>query len=380
MKNLYTYFFIVCFTLFSATTANAADSLQINLSKKSYQKGDSLEMRVSLPDYQTRKLKSATLHVWIDDLKTKKRWKFRYPMIEGEVNTAMFISTNIPEGNFAMNCLVQKGFYRMQGTLTERDKKDSVINYMMRTAYKQILVDQVKVDKNGGFSMKPMLFQDTAFFYFSPLKKTKNNYLAVQLKTPVDSAFEPVASNTAFFSVGNAPDLQKASSNYEMPLDDPEEISDLPNVTVYSKIKTKLEIYDETYSTGLFKNENAMVFDGLESDEIANSQTLGWFIQQKVPGLTVATDSANNEVYKWRNEICTIFIDEFEVLPGEHVMVFPRDIAMIKVFRPPFSFSSSTGFSGAIAIYTKKGKFGSASGPKFSFILKGYTPFDSIWK
>jgi hypothetical protein len=130
----------------------------------------------------------------------------------------------------------------------------------------------------------------------------------------------------------------------------------------------------------LFKNSNAYVFDGLESDEIAQSLSIGWFLQQKIPGLTVAVDSANNEVFKWRDEICSIFIDEFEVMPGDQNMVFPRDIAMIKVFRPPFQFSSTTGFGGAIAIYTKKGKFIDNNGAKFSFILKGYTAFDSVWK
>ena len=141
-----------------------------------------------------------------------------------------------------------------------------------------------------------------------------------------------------------------------------------------------MQQYEESYTSGLFKNDNAYVFDGLENDELAQSQSLAWFLQQKVPGLNVAIDSANNEVFKWREEICSIFIDEFEVMPGEQMMVFPRDIAMIKVFRPPFQYSSTTGFGGAIAIYTKKGKFVDNNGAKFSFILKGYTAFDSVWK
>jgi len=73
-------------------------------------------------------------------------------------------------------------------------------------------------------------------------------------------------------------------------------------------------------------------------------------------------------------------IEGFEVLPGDQTMVFPRDIAMIKVFRPPFQYSSTTGFGGAIAIYTKKGKYIDNNGAKFSFILKGYTAFDSVWR
>ena len=355
------------------------DSIAISLSKPVYLQGDSLELRVYYPNYINKKLKSATAHIWIDHLGTKQRWKFRYPMIEGEVNAALKISEQIPSGNYAISCLIQSGFYRMQGQVIERDKKDTVINYMMRTSTKQMMVDRVKVDAKGFFTMKPMLFQDTASFYFSPVQKPKKNYLAILLKTPVDSAFEPAAIQTAFFSVGKPGEYINKKIDYNLSLDDPEFGSDLPNVTVYTKAKTKVQEYAESYTSGLFKNDNAYVFDGLGNDELAQSQSLAWYLQ-KVPGLNVAIDSANNEVFKWREEICSIFIDEFEVMPGEQTMVFPRDIAMIKVFRPPFQYSSTTGFGGAIAIYTKKGKFVDNNGAKFSFILKGYTAFDSVWK
>lgn len=356
------------------------DSIAITLSKPVYLQGDSLELRVYYPNYINKKLKSATAHIWIDHLGTKQRWKFRYPMIEGEVNAALKISEQIPSGNYAISCLIQSGFYRMQGQVIERDKKDTVINYMMRTSTKQMMVDRVKVDAKGFFTMKPMLFQDTASFYFSPVQKPKKNYLAILLKTPVDSAFEPAAIQTAFFSVGKPGEFINKKIDYSLSLDDPEFGSDLPNVTVYTKAKTKVQEYAESYTSGLFKNDNAYIFDGLGNDELAQSQSLAWYLQQKVPGLNVAIDSANNEVFKWREEICSIFIDEFEVMPGEQTMVFPRDIAMIKVFRPPFQYSSTTGFGGAIAIYTKKGKYVDNNGAKFSFILRGYTAFDSVWK
>lgn len=383
MLNKLTFLVAICFIIFGSAPIFAQsenDSISINLSKPVYVQGDSLELRIYYPNYINKKLKSATAHIWIDHLGTKQRWKFRYPMIEGEVNAALKISEQIPSGNYAISCLIQSGFYRMQGQVVEREKQDTVINYMMRTSTKQMMVDRVKVDAKGFFTMKPMLFQDTASFYFSPAKKPKKNYLAILLKTPVDSAFEPVVTQTVFFNLGKEGTYIEKKYDYTLSLDDPDSSSDLPNVTVYTKAKTKLQQYEETYTSGLFKNDNAYVFDGLENDELAQSQSIAWFLQQKVPGLNVAIDSANNEVFKWREEICSIFIDEFEVMPGEQMMVFPRDIAMIKVFRPPFQYSSTTGFGGAIAIYTKKGKYIDNNGAKFSFILRGYTAFDSVWK
>lgn len=395
MKKGYALLIVSIICLISESII-AQDSLRVSLSKKIYQRGDSLEISIDLPNYTALKLKSATVHVWIDDLTTHKRWKFRYPLIEGAAMAALKIGDQIADGDYAISCLATAGFYRISGHLTDRDKKDSIINYMMRTSNNKMIVDQLKVDAHDNFVMKQMLFQDKASFYFSPVKKEKHNYLAVQLKTPIDSLFEPILTTTAFFSVGKS---TATSKSFVLSLDDPEESGLLPNVTVYTKSKTKVQEYDDKYSSGLFKNENAIIFDGLENDELANAPTLGWFLQQKIPGLTVETTDDNRELYKWRQgsgnfvstaggassdpnarpDACTIFIDEFEVPAGDQMMVFPRDIAMIKVFRPPFQYSSSTGFSGAIAIYTKKGKFISANGAKFSFILNGYTPFDSIW-
>ncbi|WP_157611507.1 hypothetical protein [Sediminibacterium salmoneum] len=163
---------ILCLVLLNNVEAQD-NTLKINLSKQQYLQGDSLEIQIVSPNYLDKKLKSATAHIWIDHLVTKQRWKFRFPMIEGEVNAALKINETIPSGNYAISCLVQSGFYRIQGQVIERDKKDTIINYMMRTSTKQMMVDRVKVDAKGYFTMKPMLFQDTASFYFSPVQKPK---------------------------------------------------------------------------------------------------------------------------------------------------------------------------------------------------------------
>jgi hypothetical protein len=219
MLNKLTFLLTICLIVFANTPVFAQsenDSISINLSKPVYLQGDSLELRIYYPNYISKKLKSATAHIWIDHLGTKQRWKFRYPMIEGEVNAALKISELIPSGNYAISCLIQSGFYRMQGQVIEREKQDTVINYMMRTSTKQMMVDRVKVDAKGFFTMKPMLFQDTASFYFSPVKKPKKNYLAILLKTPVDSAFEPAAMQTSFFNIGKPGEFIDKKMDYSL--------------------------------------------------------------------------------------------------------------------------------------------------------------------
>lgn len=371
---------ILVMVFFLCAKSFAQDSLTVALSSTSYKNGDSLELYCQLPASQMSKLKAATLHVWIDDLKTKRRWKFRYPFVNGEVSAALQVSDAIPTGNYAINFLVQSGFYRIYGSIPDYSRKDSVINYVMQTGNKRSLIDRVSVNKNGDFVMKPMLFQDTARFIFSPAVKSKENYLAVTIRTPIDSTFEPVLSATRFIRVGDIPAAGYAAQTYEFSVEDPEASQLLPDVTVFAKTKTKAQLFEEEYTSAFFKSSEAKTFDGIDSDELAKAPSLGWFLQQKVPGLTIETDSADNEVFKWRGEICNIFIDEQLMMAGEHQTIMPREIALLKVFNPPFNYSMTTGFAGAIAIYTKRGRYGDMNLPRYSFRLRGYTGFDGVWK
>ncbi len=57
MKSIFLFAFLILnYHLY------ALDSLKVELSKKVYQKGDSLEIHVSVPYYQALKLKAATVH------------------------------------------------------------------------------------------------------------------------------------------------------------------------------------------------------------------------------------------------------------------------------------------------------------------------------
>src|ERR1700740_3651225 len=129
----------------------------------------------------------------------------------------------------------------------------------------------------------------------------------------------------------------------------------LPNVTVTGKYKTKVQQYNEENSSGLFQKDDAMIFDGLDNDEIAHSITLLQFLQARVPGLTVQKNDAGQDIGKWRNETVEVYIDEFRMDAADYTLISLSDIAMIKVYRPPAMLSSFNGGAGAIAIYTKKG-------------------------
>ena len=190
-------------------------------------------------------------------------------------------------------------------------------------------------------------------------------------------------SATRFITVGeekNAIGKKNDTSRYAFQTNAPIGDETLPGVTVTGKAKKKVQQYDEAYSSGLFKRDDAMVFDGLEDDEISRYPSLFLFLQTKVPGLTTTTDATGQQVAKWRNEVVELYIDEFRMQPSDEGFVVPSEVAMIKVFRPPAQLSSFSGGAGAIAVYTKKGEFANNIRNKHNFIVRGYSPFDGDWK
>lgn len=379
-------FLLLLILLFCMARVSATDTLGISLTKTVFAKGDTIDFTCELANYAEKKMPTATLNVWIEDIARNRRWKYRYPMLNGEVSASLAVGENIPEGQYAINFLVQRGFFRLSGEVTERDRNDTTINYMMIVKNKKgSYFDHAKVAKDGSFRLKSTLFEDSAYFVFTPAKKIKDNYLQVHIETPLDSFFVPEARGTRFIFVGQPPAAAELGAKKMMDTAkyafDTEELVDktlLPGVTVTGLIKKPIDDFNQKNSHGLFQKDDAIVFDGISSDEIARSFSLYQFLQSKIPGLVIERDSTGLEYARWRNEVMEVYVDEFKVDIGDHLFVVPSDIAMIKVYRPPANISLSS-FSGAIAVYTKKDRLATKRS-YHNFIVKGYTAMESKWQ
>jgi hypothetical protein len=92
-----------------------------------------------------------------------------------------------------------------------------------------------------------------------------------------------------------------------------------------------------------------------------------------VPGLNVSNSGGEVQV-SWRNSETTFFLNEMPVDAEAIKGISILDIALVKVYRPPFFGSFGGGPGGAIGIYTKKGQeVRSRPGEGISkAVLKGY--------
>jgi len=365
--------------LFLAIASNviANDTLQVKFSKLSFAAKDSIEFSCRIPDHAAKGLSAATINVWIQDTEKGQVWKFRYPILNGVLDAALAIGDSIQPGKYAVNFVLQKGLFRVQGMIKNNYSHNS-INYLAQMKGDKKMINTVEVSSSGAFLLKNILFEDQALFIFTPAKKVKKNDLFINVVTPLDSAFTPLAIHTQLIDIkpellGDDETLQPYTFNFEKTLYN----SILPEVVVTSKSKKKLTQYDDLYSTGLFRDDNARVFDGIDDTEIMTYMDIPSFLVTKIPGLSVSSDG---NLMIWRNEPVMVYIDEFRMEQGDPIYVTPSEVAMIKVYNPPAAVNGGFSFGGAVAIYTKRGSFETNASRKFKFIFKGYTGFDSIWR
>lgn len=366
-----------------AVKANAADTLVVIFDKQHFVQGDSIEMEVYTEPFRADQ-PAQTLHLWIDNVKTGQRWKYRYPYLKGRYKITLKIPDSIPNGTYAFNFLLQKKFLSVKGKLKNTEEADKTINYIARTRNKAPIIDGVELDPDGSFKIDNLFYTDSVYFGFSPVQKSKENKLKISLETPLDSAFTPEAMTTEFVTVGlketEGQQKDTAVQGYVFSAVNKKDKELLREFVVRTKVLTKRQKYESERVSGLFAADNARTFDFQENDELKNYPDIYSYLTANVAGLTSYNDEQTGRtVLYWRNQNVNIYVDEFYDAFFTPVSLSVHDIEMVKVYSPGSRMLD--GFNGAVAIYTRRA--GGRSGNKlsnYSFYVKGYTPKSAVWK
>jgi hypothetical protein len=193
----------------------------------------------------------------------------------------------------------------------------------------------------------------------------------------------------------------------------------LEEVKVRSRIvkKTREEELNDRYTGGLFKGGNAVILNMVDNDATKMTGNIFSYLQAKVAGLQVIYDGGKVNL-DWQgsgtNSIgaasrrgtffqaappgpspslmsspipgggtsVAVLLNEVLVAPERLLDFNIADIAMVKVFRPPFmGVPMGNGGIGAIAVYTKKGADASAADIKSmdAFTISAYTPIRDFY-
>jgi hypothetical protein len=125
-------------------------------------------------------------------------------------------------------------------------------------------------------------------------------------------------------------------------------------VKVKTKQKSPQQKLEEEYTSGFFAGGDGYTFDVGNDPFASSAQSVLQYLQGKVAGLQISTNGGQQSA-SWRGSETSIFLNETNTDIDMLQTVSMNDVALIKVYRPPFFGAIGGGAGGAIAIYTKKG-------------------------
>ncbi|MBC7887925.1 MAG: hypothetical protein H7Z13_08540 [Ferruginibacter sp.] len=217
------------------------------------------------------------------------------------------------------------------------------------------------VNGQGEFVQDGLYFFDTAKLYYQ-LNNDKDKTLTTSASFSFRNNFirTPLQS-MAMLSALYAPEktdsavIQKSTTMAVLQRNQLEsnKVRTLETVLVRTKQKSLKEKLDEEYTSGFFSGGDGYTFT-TEDDPFAKSAiSILAYLQGKVAGLQISTTGEGSAT--WRGSATSFFLNEMTTDVGNLQSISMNDVAMIKVFRPPFFGAGGGGAGGAIAIYTKKG-------------------------
>lgn len=244
------------------------------------------------------------------------------------------------------------------------------------------------VEKDGFFEQKGTFFYDTAriLYNFNGNEKLKD-LLQVKFENGLlRQVPKKIQYPDTYRNFNWSDSLAKSKMNYF--LDQQEQLkrrmasATLQEVIVKSRTKSKDQIVEEKYTSGLFAGGDAYSFNLLDDPAALSALDVLSFLQGRVAGLLIS-GSGSQASLSWRGGTPDLFLNEMKSQIDVIQSINVRDIAMVKVFRPPFFGSIGGGSGGAIAIYTRRGN-DTKSEPSDnksmeSTVLGGYSRFKEFY-
>jgi hypothetical protein len=246
----------------------------------------------------------------------------------------------------------------------------------------------VPVEKDGSFEQNEIFFYDTSrIFYSFNGNKSFTDLTQVHFENGLlQQTQKSIQYTDTYRPLKWSDSVAKAKMNYFLTqqelLKKQMASATLEEVIVKARVKSKEQIMDERYTGGMFSGGDAQSFNLIDDPMSMSARDILSYLQGRVAGLTIA-GSGTNTVLSWRGATPTLFLNEMQMSVDGIQSMSVHDVAMIKVFRPPFFGAPGGGSGGAIAIYTKKGGEGRKNDPSSkgleNTVLGGYSRFKEFY-
>lgn len=248
---------------------------------------------------------------------------------------------------------------------------------------------QLPVNQDGTFSFEDMVFFDTARLMYQ-FNNDKNKILTTRgvfefrngMLATSPSAGDPLVQRFPALKSDSVLAAKNASLNVKRleQEDAKRKVQTLAAVEVRARQKTKKEKLNDQYTSGMFTGDGNIFI--MEDDPFAQSALdVFSYLRGRVAGLNISPGSmGGSPSLTWRGGTPGLFLDEMQMDASALQNIPMSDVAMIKVFSPPF-MGGFNGGSGAIAVYTKRGRGGNTDDVKGLNIanIVGYSPLREFY-
>ena len=256
---------------------------------------------------------------------------------------------------------------------------------MARDSSRQLV--SIPIQQDGSFTLPGAIFFDTVKLYYQlndPAKTARkakvefasqayafSRALGIDTAALLKAFVAPAPSRAQFFALKReeiVPELNR-------------KIKTLQEVVVTARTKSREQELEKRYVSGLFQSGNSRSFNLVDDPHASTYQDAVQYLQGKVPGLQVYGSSGEYRLVR-RESSPALYIDEMPAEIEDLTYVPVSDIALIKVFDPPFMGAFGAGAGGAIAVYTRKGGERTATSNNRGLAtgtLAGYAPLKEFY-
>ncbi len=370
MKQILQNIFILIGTIAASANIFAQDaSLDIQLNKSVFKPGDTIKISAT---QSTQKGPMATLFLMAEH-EDGMIWEMRWPMLNGKGEAELILPDSLPQGPYRLRFSVLQNLFTVFGKV-KTPAKVQVLQSTLLTNAGAVYESETNVQPDGSFTYKNVLFEKDATLLFTLPEERNSDALHIEISTILDSVLRPGTGKTLDVYIGKispaaeVPKFTKIDGDSLQP-----NAQVLQAVTVYSKPSNRGEIFNKNYSTGLFKDMNERMINMLDNPMLQSWNSVLQLIRSQAAGITII--GGMNPTARWRGDVVQFYLDEMRV-PIENIDMMPvNDVAIIKLYPPPF-FGNFGGGGGAVAVYTKRGGLAD-DGFKNAFKVTGYTPIVS---
>lgn len=366
----------VLLLLFSAGSIAQTESLPLKIKLEQPVNGDSLWLTVTINGYK----KPSSLMFTASLKTTHLTDTFFIPVIDS-TSLFCFVFPSRINDDLLLNAYFSPGIFSISGQVNDH-KKESTIKAILLTDNKKFFNKELVLDQANMFHLPPMVFENKAslVFNYANSPKSKDHPDVTIDGYPFSLNFSDLIFTEEVKRVTEPVNLTQSNATAvngttKLVIADTGKYKVLSDVTVTGIKKTNIQKFDETYSSALFNDAGEKIIDCLDNESILSYPDCMMYLQTRVAGLSVNNGHYGDMLVKWHgHEMKVFYIDEIQVDLEQLLGVTPADIAMIKVYPPPFFGANGNGDGGAIAVYTRHGEYRRAdtNTNKWLFTVKGY--------